>query len=190
MAARGYAAASDVALALGVDALSTLQANQVAAWLEGAENWIDDYCGRAWLTGALTDERYDLTGSRLYLKQRPTVSVESVKGRWNWDTTSETLVGSTQYDVDLTRGLILFPPGLWPIYDYVLVSYTPAATVPVGITLATAQLLADTMTDPAQGGRTVKAFAVFGQVSMTFRDTAVSSLVVEWLAPFRTPVLA
>jgi hypothetical protein len=189
VAAKGYAAASDVALALGVASLSTLQTNQVTAWLEGVESWVEAYTGRAWLTGALTDEFYEPAGPDLYLRQRPITTVEAVKGRFRLTSTVTTLTAGSEYEVrDATRGRLWLP--LWDSYDWFAISYTPAATVPAGVKLATAQLLADAIQGPAQGGSNVKAFSVFGQVSMTFRDTEVSPQVAAWLAPFRALVLA
>lgn len=193
MAARGYADAADVALALGVAALTAEQSAQVSAWLEATEQFIDRYTGHAWLTGALTDERYEWTGPRVPLRSAPVASVQSVKGQRAWQTATVTLTTPDEYQVaDATTGLLLVRPWLTSLYDALLVSYTPVATAPALLTQVTAQLLADAIAGSSnQAGAGIQSFSVFGQVSMTFREASLSPAVRDGLNMLRGgPVLA
>lgn len=196
--AKGYCTLADVSLALGGATLTDAESNAFVAWLGGVEDWIDSYCNRAWRTGPRTGERYDCTGERVYLRERPITSVEAVVARWNWGTASTTLVAGREYTVDLTRGILFFSPAAWTLSDYLLVSYTPVATVPSGIRRAAAQLLAEAIQHAASGtDGTVGRLTVWHQIDVTYRaptptelDTGASPAVIALLAPYRAPVLA
>lgn len=137
------------------------QTTEATALLGAADAAIQNYCGRNWLTGAITDELHQPDGPRLYLRQRPVASIQSVKGRKAFNATATTLVANTDYEVrDLTTGLLLLGSGAleWPPqgnpapalsrqpwsfpYAFVTISYTPTATVPADVALAATMLVA------------------------------------------------
>lgn len=142
MAGKGYCTAADVADFLGLTFTSAQEAHAVRL-IEQAEGIVDLETGRAWLTGALTDEVYYWAVYRLgelYLRYAPVASVTTLKGRASLGETETTLVVDQDYEVrDLAAGLVrlLYPS----FYDRVRVTYTPVATVPTPLTRAMAELV-------------------------------------------------
>jgi hypothetical protein len=104
---RGYSTAGSVAQYLNttLTASGTAEAN---AALAAAEELIDDYTGRAWLTGAVTTERVPLDGPYVYLRDTPVASVGTVTARYYGSTAPTTLAVNVDYEeADLTRGLLV-----------------------------------------------------------------------------------
>lgn len=195
---KGYSSPAAVAALLGLT-LTPAQEVVTAGLLATAEETVDFATGRAWLTGAVADEVYSPTGRHLYLVQRPLTSVESVKRRWEWDTTSHTLTPTTDYTADLPRGIIWFRDACtWGPDAQYLVSYTPGATVPASIAQATARLAGDAIGPLLSGvGSDVARLTVWHQIDVTYRSQTpservggITAEVQALLAPFRKPVLA
>lgn len=145
MTAKGYLsnAATSVATFLGQTLTSGQQA-QANALLESAEQVVDAYCHRAWLTGAITGERHEREAywrGDLYVNNPPLTALTSVTGRAGLGADEVTLVSGTDFElVDATSGLIkLAAP--WA-YDRLLVSYTPVTTAPALLQEAVAELIA------------------------------------------------
>ena len=112
------------------------------ALIPAAEAYVNDWCGRSFGLGVQTNEaHYRPFGHDLYLLAAPVTSVASVAGRSGFGATEETLTVDTDYEVrDLTTGrLWLWAPGS---FDRIRVTYTPNATIPASIALATTELVA------------------------------------------------
>lgn len=141
MAIKGYCTYADVADLLGLD-LTSAQTSQTDALIERAESFLDRETGRAWLTGAQTDEEHYHPGRYIHLKYAPISSVSAVTGRSGIGETEETLTVNDDYEVrDTDSGLLYL---VYPeTYDRIRVDYTPVATVPAGIKLACAEIVAN-----------------------------------------------
>lgn len=140
MAAKGYCTVDEVANFLG-RVLTPAQETHCARLIETVEADIDDYTGRAWLVGAQTDEAQYWPAFRLgnlYVRYAPVATVTIVKARAGLGSDEETLTAGEDYEAaDLSAGLIyLVAPSA---YDRVRVTYTPTATVPLGIQQAAAE---------------------------------------------------
>lgn len=166
MAARGYTDQDQVAAYLGL-VFTPAQNLQAAALIAAAEAKIDGHCHRAWLVGAQTDEEHyaPAFGRELFVRYPPITTVNMVKGRLGFLATETTLVAATDYEVrDLKSGRIwLLRPG---IYDRLRVSYTPVATVPDDVQLATTILLATFLQSALRPD-------MFGVESFTLPDLSV-----------------
>jgi hypothetical protein len=139
MAAKGYCTADDVAEHLGrtFTAAQTTYCNNA---IERAERYIDERTGRAWLTGAQTDEAHYPDSQVIFLKYAPVVSVTAITGRAGLGETETSLVANEDYEVrDLQNGEILLVGSCW---DRVLVDYTPVATVPADLVGAIIEMVA------------------------------------------------
>ena len=153
MAPKGYTTKARVAQELGIT-LTVAQESYIDTLIEEVEGAIDAFCGRGWLTGAITDELYLMPGRNLELRHYPVASVQAVSGRMGaiadaW----EVLTVNEDYEVvDLAAGYLLL--GQW--WARVKVSYTPAATVPVEIKSAAtawvAMLFSPSLTAGQTGG--------------------------------------
>ena len=149
MPARGYTTVDTVASVAGL----TLTGAQISlvdqVLIEAAEAWIEERTGRTWLTGIITSEPHYGAGPNLYLRTTPVTSIQAVTARYSLSDTPDTaLVAGTTYEArDLARGWLV----LGTTYDRVLVSYTPAATVPARIQLAASLLVAHWL-QPAMNG--------------------------------------
>lgn len=146
MAAKGYCTVDEVAAFLG-QTFTPEQDTHCDRLIETAEADVDGYTGRAWLTGAQTDEAHTFAEYRLgslYLRYAPATAVATVKGRASLGDAETTLVADTDYEVvSLEQGLIrIVYPASW---DRIRVTYTPTATVPLDIQQATAELVANQM---------------------------------------------
>ncbi len=194
MTAKGYATVTttgQVAAWYG-STLSAEQAVQAAAWLEAAEGAIDAATQHPYLTGAVVGERHTLDGPLLYLRQRPVASVTSVTGYQRASMTGTALTLTEQYEEDdLAQGRLYLP--VWRMYAYVLVSYTPVATVPAAVSEATAALLADWLTsDLATSSAGTVIAKRLGDVEIRYAsDTSTSTATValpdrvrQLLAPY------
>lgn len=164
MAAKGYCTTIDVSDYLGLE-LSTAQVSQAEALIEAAEAFIDTETGRAWLTGAQTDEEHYYPTRYVYLKYAPVASVTAITGRCGIDDTDEALTAADDYEVrDLNKGLIylVYPKS----YDRIRVDYTPVATVPADIKLACTEIVANWLQPHLQPG-------TFGLDSYSLPDLTV-----------------
>lgn len=137
--AKGYVATEDVESFLQ-QTLSAAQKAEAERLIPAIETFVDRYCDRAWLTGAVSLEAHYYPSTYLWLKYPPVTSVDSIVGRTGLGNTEETLTEDEDYEVqDLTEGMIrLVYPATW---DRVRVSYTPATTVPADLTQACAELV-------------------------------------------------
>lgn len=194
MAAKGYTDQGQVAAYLGLT-LTPAQNLQAAALLAAAEARVDGHCHRAWLVGARTDEEHYAPsfGRELFVRFPPVATVDAVKGRLGFLATEAALVAGVDYEVrDLGQGrLWLRAPGY---YDRVRVSYTPLATVPEEVRLATTIVAADLLSAALRPD-------TFGIESYTLPDLSVK--FAAWsagralppaaealLAPYVLPVTA
>ena len=189
MSAKGYATELQIVTDLGT-ALTSEQQLQVAALLEQAEAYIDVYTGRAWLTGAVTDEAVTPFGPDVWMRYWPISSVENVKGRTRLHSSAtKTLTSGTDYEVaDAARGRLYIAP--WDAYDYLTVSYTPATAVPTLVNTVTRLLVVERLQQMGSGGGgNIQSFSAFGQVSVTFRDEHLSPAVRDYLDLLRGPAV-
>jgi hypothetical protein len=203
---RGYSNAGSVAayLATTFDAAGTAEAN---AALAAAEETIDDYTGRAWLTGDVLTERVEVVGPYVYLRNAPVASVGTVTGRYYGSTAPATLAQDTDYELtDLNRGLLVLPgygravdadgfPLLWPYYDYLQVSYTPGTPVPARVSRAATILAARGIRPTLTGGNSDVIERTAGDLTLRFDATAMQSAdmpaeVQMLLAPLRRGLIA
>lgn len=150
MAAKGYCTYTDVEEHLGLT-FTAAQIAQCTVLIEQAETYLDGETNRAWLTGAITDEAYYRPGHKVYLKYVPVTSISAITGRDDLGEAETALTVDVDYEVrDLAEGYIyLEEPG---DYDRILVDYTPTATVPNDIKLATVELIAGWMQPSLNGG--------------------------------------
>ena len=141
MAAKGYCDVEDVE-ALLQRTFTTAQSAQCAKLIERMETFVDEETGRAWLTGAQTDEAHVVNSQNVFLKYAPVASVGTVKGRSGLGETETTLTVDEDYEVmDLSNGHIrLVSPGN---YDRVRVTYTPVDTVPADLVQACVEIVAN-----------------------------------------------
>jgi hypothetical protein len=193
LAARGYTSAAAIALLLN----ATLTANQTArlsgGLIEAAEQYIDAYTGRSWLTGSpVVGERHPIQNARVWLKQRPITAVSAVRIGGQFETGS-VLTVTSDYVVDAARGLITFR-GL--SRSEVAVDYTVPQTVPADISEAAGLIVAGWLsgTSGAVGSSAgIKSWSVDGE-RIEYRDSAVLGVIpvaaVNLLSRYARPVLA
>ncbi|MCP4415955.1 MAG: hypothetical protein GY805_04990 [Chloroflexi bacterium] len=150
MAAKGYCIADDVADLLGLT-FTAAQTTQCNALIEQAEIYIDEETGRAWLTGAQTDEQHYCPSHNLFLLYAPVTSVATITGRTGIGESDAALTVDEDYEVrDATKGQIyLVSPGS---YDRVQVDYTPVPTVPADLALACAEIVGNWLQAHLQPG--------------------------------------
>lgn len=131
MTVKGYCTFNETEMSLGVT-FTLAQQQQCEAIIERAESYIDEYTGRAWLTGAQADEAHYVDSQNVFLKYAPVASVTSITGRAGLGESEETLMADDDYEVrDLINGhIVLTSPNN---YDRVLITYTPVATVPADL---------------------------------------------------------
>lgn len=187
MAARGYTTTEQVQAALGVP-LTGEQVTQLQSLLEPAERAVDAHCRRAWLTGAITSETYFTFGRDLYLKNVPVTSVSSVAGRQGLGATELTLTADTDYEVrDLDAGWIwLWSPDS---YDRIRVSYTPVATVPADVAVATAELVCHWLRPTLLPGSLGASQVQLPDLTIRFEPDDMPVAIRAKLAPYRFPVV-
>jgi hypothetical protein len=178
---RGYTSPSQVAGAVGADFTSAQNARCLELIAE-AEDWIDNYAGRTYKAStAITDERYPLAGTELYLQRAPVTSITTVKVRPAYvGATLTTLVADTDYAlIDATRGLLRLAY-LYNDPSEVLVTYVPAVTVPGRITRACTLLVASWMASSTSGLPSgVKRYSVGGELTVEFADGSVGTVPQE-----------
>jgi hypothetical protein len=178
MAARGYTTATKVALLLGTDGYATLSDNQAdrmaGGLIEAAENWIDAYTGRAWLTGGtVVGERHPIENGRVWLKQRPITAVSAVRIGGLFDSAS-LLTVTTDYIVEAARGLIVFRGYS---RSEVSVDYTVPQTVPADVSEAAGLIVAGWL--GTSGGD--------AELSNIFKSVATDGQRFEWRDPATMP---
>lgn len=164
MAAKGYCTTIDIGDFLAVD-LTTAQTSQAEALIEQAESVIDRETGRAWLTGAQTDEEHYYPKNYIHLKYAPITTVTSVTGRSGIGENEETLTVNDDYEIrDTDTGLLylVYPSS----YDRIRVDYTPVATVPAAIKMACVEIVANWLQPHLQPG-------TFGLDSYSLPDLTV-----------------
>jgi hypothetical protein len=205
---RGYSTAGSVAQYLNTTLTAAGTAEAIAA-LSAAEETIDDYTGRAWLTGVVTTERVPLDGPYVYLRDTPVASVGTVTARYYGSTAPTAMVLNTDYEeADLTRGLLVLSsygngldadgfPRHGRGYDYLQVSYTPGTAVPARVARAATILAARGMQPSQTGGNLDVVERTAGDV--TWRVAPASSgtkaetlpaEVTTLLAPLRRGLIA
>jgi hypothetical protein len=170
VAGKGYTRVVDIGLLMGVD-LTALQQQQLGRLLPAAEAMIDAATHAAWKTGAITTERHPTPGPRLYLRSYPVTSITTVEGWATGAAAYRTLQEvSSGYTIEsLTDGVLALGGGV--CYDVVRVAYLPETAVPAAISEATARLAWTWLSRDQNGvGGDVKAFTVFDQLQMTYRD--------------------
>lgn len=203
---RGYSTVAAVGRYLGttIDAVDTVLEAQAA--LAAAEELIDDYTGRAWLTGAVITERVPLDGPYVYLRDTPVASIGTVTAGYYGSTASTTLVLNTQYEVsDLNRGLLVLAsagngldadgfPRYGRSYDYLQVSYTPGSAVPARVARAATILAARGIRPTLTGGNSDVVERTSGDMTLRFDPSALQAPlpaeVTTLLAPLRRGLIA
>lgn len=166
-----YALAADIAQELGVTFTSP-QTSWATTLIARTQAFIDSFTGRTFEASTpITDERHTVYGTEIYLDRAPVSAVSTVKVRHSYvGATLETLALDVGYAVvDLANGLIR----LSYFYAYpaeVLVTYTPAITVPLDVTDATVQMVADRMRGQVLSGGDapdgVKRYQVGGELTV------------------------
>lgn len=174
-----------------------LTANQTArlsgGLIEAAEQWIDAYTGRAWLTGSpVVGERHPIESGHVWLKQRPITAVSAVRLGGLFDSAT-LLTVTTDYVVDAARGLITFR-GL--SRSEVAVDYTVPQTVPADVSEAAGLIVAGWLSGTAgtvDSNSGIKSWAVDGE-RLEYRDAAalgaIPAAAVNLLSRYARPVLA
>lgn len=199
MAARGYVSLADIAHLLGTDDAAVLTINQVerinGGLLEAAENLIDAYTGRAWLTGAtVVGERHTIQGGRVWLNHKPITAVSAVRLGGAFET-GALLAATTDYVVEPARGLITFRDQSW---GDVAVDYSVPQTVPADVAEAAGLLVVGQLTSAAAltgSAGLYESISMDGQ-TLRYRNAAqlgqgvVLPSVEKLLARWRRPVLA
>lgn len=150
MAAKGYCEVEDVE-ALLQRTFTTAQSAQCAKLIERMETFVDEETGRAWLTGAQTDEAHFVNSQNVFLKYAPVASVATVKGRSGLGEAETTLTVDVDYEVmDMALGKIrlVYPNS----YDRIRVTYTPVDTVPADLVQACVEIVANWMQPTLQPG--------------------------------------
>lgn len=202
---RGYSTVGSVAQYLNTT-LSAAGSAEGTAALSAAEEAIDAYTGRAWLTGAITNERVMVEGPYIYLRALPVSSVSAVTGRYYGSTATTTLAVDVDYEeYDLTRGLLIFSsyhphldsqgfPAYGRPYDYLQVSYTPGTALPASITRAATIIAARGMRSYVTGGAGDAVERTAGDVTLRFDPSAIQAPwpaeVTKLLAPYRRSLVA
>lgn len=150
MAAKGYCTVVDVESFLA-QSFTSAQLVQCSSLIERVEAEIDEYTGRAWLTGAVTDEAYFYPSAHLFLRYAPVTSIQAVGGITGMGESETALVAGTDYEVrSLQHGHLYFvTPGA---YYKILVDYTPVASMPADLTQATVEMVAARMQSSLQPG--------------------------------------
>jgi hypothetical protein len=199
VASKGYSSEERVALVLGRE-LEPMETAALLFVLEAAERVVDARTGRAWLTGiSITAETHALRGAwTIRLKAAPVTSVSAVRVGYRFGTWPEkTLTVTTEYTVDLARGLVHLAEWWGAGYDYVEVDYVPVQAVPADIAHATTLLAAHWLALGVRGeSGAIESFTVDG-LSVRYRDAAsaagvpaVPDAVEHILAGHAGPVFA
>lgn len=150
MAAKGYIEAGDVAGFLN-RSFTVEEEDQCDVLIENAEIYIDNETGRAWLTGAQTDEIHYVDSQNVFVKYAPIATVDAISGRAGLGESETTLTVDVDFEViDLDAGQIrlIYPAS----YDRILVDYTPVATVPADLKQACIELVANWLQPYLQPG--------------------------------------
>lgn len=139
MTTKGYVTVEGVESFLQMT-LTAAQQAECERLIPAVEKFVDKYCGRAWLTGAVLLEAHWNPSGFLWLGNPPVASVEAVMGRMGLGSEEAALVGDEDYEViDLGEGLIrLVFPRTW---DRVRVSYTPVDVLPEDLGQACVELV-------------------------------------------------
>lgn len=138
MASKGYTTPADVASQLG----RTLTADQIVYLtnriIPAAEEWVDTIGGRAYGAGVVTAEQLVMGGQYTWLSKAPVTSVQRVRGYyWGRSAADIAVVNEGYWSlVDPASGYIRIPT--WRDFEYLEVDYTPDASIPERIKLATA----------------------------------------------------
>jgi hypothetical protein len=155
MAARGYTTTMAVSDYLGGD-LTQAQLAVVEDLIEPAEEWLRRTFGVDYLPGAVVNEAYyAVAGPDLYLRKAPVTGVTSLTYRTTAGGTETTITAATGWELrDATLGWVrLLDPQPSPgaPLNRLLATYTPVATVPAFVQLATTIRVADLLR-PIGGG--------------------------------------
>lgn len=147
MTARGYTTTQQVNDYNGGNLTAEQQA--LVDWLiPQAEEWIRRNGGVDWTPGVVTNEAYyDVASPDLFLKRAPVATLTTLTYRASRTDDETTMDADTDYelintDLGWVRLSIPYPAPGWPI-SRILATYTPVATVPDGIALATTMLVSD-----------------------------------------------
>ena len=83
------------------------------AFIAAASEWIEDDCGRKFLSGSHTDVMSVDPGQTVFTVEHwPINSVTSVKSATDWDFASASEVSTGDRDIDLERGKLRFKQGV------------------------------------------------------------------------------
>lgn len=160
------------------------QIDRMNGALEAAEQWIDGYTGRAWLTGSpVVGERHAIEQAKVWLKQKPITAVSAVRMGGLFETAT-LLTVTTDYVVDAARGLITFRTQTRSDAQ-ASVDYTVAQTVPADVTEAAGLIVAGwlgsaSLATGAAG--TFKSITTDGQ-QLVYRDPSTISTVYVTVEP-------
>lgn len=192
-----YTDAAKIAAYLGVT-LTGAQQNQAGVLADAATAWIDRYLGRTWQDdGSVTDEQHGILGDRVYLNNRPVLTVTSVKTRaipfvgFGWTTLS-----AGQYELEDAQNGVLLISGWSLSYEArALVTYTHGATsAPSDVQLAASMIagswLSQTLRPNTQGIDSVSVGQGDIQVKFSSSRSDVPAEARSILAGYRRFVVA
>ena len=120
-----YCSIDDVRRLTGI-AADQLSDDDISEFIKMATDEIDDYTGRKWLTGTITNEDYDYAGEGfLHLSAYPIQSITTLAYRGGSSFTTKTLGAENDYYAspeDLARGIVRLITE--PVEDYQAVRVT------------------------------------------------------------------
>lgn len=190
-----YATATQIAAYLGVT-LTSPQQTQAGVVAQAASDWIDRYTGRSWQqTSPVTDERHDILGDRVYLSNRPVVSITSVKTRTYYADLGTVTLDAGQYELlDGAAGLLLVQgfarSELIALVSYTHTAVTPPSDVSLAATMIASAWLSQTLRPQTQGLDSVAVGQADIQVKFSARRDDIPAAALSILASYRTVVVA
>lgn len=176
MSARGYTTTQQINDYLG-QALTQEQLNHAEDLIEPAEEWLRQQFGVDYLPGAVSNEAYyHVTSPDLYLRKAPVTSVTSLTYRTYAGGTETTITAATGWELrDAALGWVrLLDPSPTPgtPLDRLRATYTPVATVPAFVALATTIRVADLLGGGGGGAAELPA----GVKSVSFGELKIEGL--------------
>ena len=117
LASNALCTLEDIRLRLGKVSMSAAESGSYTAFVNDVSDFVEDYCGRTFLSGSLEAEVFDGEGyaenipayhTKHTLKQAP-VSTTPGLHLYRWDGDSWEELDSTTYTSDTTNGVVYFP---------------------------------------------------------------------------------
>jgi hypothetical protein len=138
MASKGYTTPERVQSQLGRTLTDAQIEYLTESVIPAAEEWIDTAGGRVYGSGVVVAEQLVMGSQYTWLSKTPVASIERVRGYYWGQQPGDIITLNTVYWtlVDAQSGYLRIPG--YRNYQYLEVDYTPDATIPERIRLATA----------------------------------------------------